>query len=89
MRLRRRIGAARDDGRGRLGPCTRLIRAGGADGRNQRHAQLASTELSGESDEPVQTRMTQRLDITGLSEAELNALESALRKTTLLMEQSN
>ena len=25
----------------------------------------------------------------GLSEAELNALESALRKTTLLMEQSN
>jgi hypothetical protein len=45
--------------------------------------------LSGETDEPVQTRMTQRLDITGLSEAELNALESALRKTTLLMENLN
>jgi hypothetical protein len=50
---------------------------------------LASTELSDESIEPVEPLMTDKLDITGLSEAELDALESALRKTALGMRQSN
>ena len=53
------------------------------------HARLASTESSGESIEAVQPRMTDRLDISGLSEDELDVLESALRKTGLRMEQSN
>jgi len=53
------------------------------------HARLASTELSDESIEPVEPLMTDKLDITGLSEAELDALESALRKTALGMGQSN
>jgi hypothetical protein len=45
------------------------------------HARLASTELSGPSGEPVEVEYTSKLDISALSEAELDALESALEKT--------
>jgi hypothetical protein len=51
------------------------------------HARLSSTELSGPSGEPLEVKTTSKLDISGLSEAELDALESALRKTSLGMEQ--
>ena len=53
------------------------------------HARLASTELSDESIEPVEPLMTDKLDITGLSEAELDLLESVLKKTALGMRKSN
>ena len=53
------------------------------------HARLASTELSSQSSEPVQPRMLQRLDISGLSDDEIEVLENALRKAVLCMEQSN
>ena len=53
------------------------------------HARLASTELSGGSGEPVQMRITQSLDISGLSDDELDMLERVLEKTALGMGQSN
>ena len=53
------------------------------------HSRLASTELSGGSIEPVQPQMTKTLDITGLSEAELDLLERVLEKTALGMGQTN
>jgi hypothetical protein len=46
------------------------------------HARLTSTELSGPSGEPVLVRTTNKLDISGMSEA-----ESAVSKTILRMEQ--
>jgi hypothetical protein len=53
------------------------------------HSRLASTEISGPSGEPVRVQTTNKLDISGMSEVELDALESALRKTMLRMEQSS
>jgi hypothetical protein len=52
------------------------------------HARLASTELSGESIEPAETKTVQTLDISGLSDDELDVLERVLEKT-LLERQSN
>jgi hypothetical protein len=48
------------------------------------HARLCSTELSSPNDSPVNVQTTRELDISGLTEAELDALESALRKTVAL-----
>jgi hypothetical protein len=45
------------------------------------HARLSATELSGPNGGPVAVKTTDRLDISGLNDAELEALESALRKT--------
>jgi hypothetical protein len=53
------------------------------------HARLASTELSGESIEPGETKTIQTLDISGLSDDELDVLERALEKTSLGTGQSN
>jgi|SRR5580658_2557913 hypothetical protein len=53
------------------------------------HARLSSTELSGPSGDPVQVQTTSTLDIFGLNEAELDVLESSLKKTVLRMEQSS
>jgi hypothetical protein len=53
------------------------------------HARLASTELSGPSGEPVEVEYTSKLDISVLSEAELDVLERALEKTVTRMEQSS
>lgn len=44
------------------------------------HARLSSTEFSGPSGEPVEVKYTRKLDISGLSDAELDVLESALEK---------
>jgi hypothetical protein len=53
------------------------------------HARLASTELSRESIEPGEPRMIKKLDITGLSGAELDLLEKVLKKTALGVRQPN
>jgi hypothetical protein len=48
------------------------------------HARLSSTELSGPNGSAVEVRTTQKLDVSNLSEEELDVLESALRKTVAL-----
>ena len=53
------------------------------------HARLASTELMGESIEPADANTTDKLDISGLSEEELDLLEKVLVKTSLGMRRSN
>ncbi len=53
------------------------------------HARLASTEISGPSGDPVQVQTTNKLDISSLSEAELDVFEKVLEKTALGMEQSS
>ena len=51
------------------------------------HARLSSTELSGPDGSAVQVQTTQKLDISGLSDEELDILERALRKTVALQEE--
>ena len=51
------------------------------------HARLSSTELSGPNGSAVQVQTTQKLDISGLSDEELDILERALRKTVALQEE--
>ena len=45
------------------------------------HARLSATEVSGPSGGPVSVQTTNKLDISGMSDEELDALERALRKT--------
>jgi hypothetical protein len=45
------------------------------------HARLSSTELSGPNGSAFQVQTTQKLDISDLSDEELDILERALRKT--------
>jgi hypothetical protein len=45
------------------------------------HARLSATEVSGPSGGPVSVETTNRLDISGMTDEELDALECALRKT--------
>jgi hypothetical protein len=45
------------------------------------HARLSSTELSGPNGSAVQVQTTQKLDISDLSDEELDILERAPRKT--------
>jgi hypothetical protein len=45
------------------------------------HARLSSTELSGPNGGAVKVQTTQKLDISDLSDEELDILERALRKT--------
>jgi hypothetical protein len=45
------------------------------------HARLSATEVSGPSGGPVSVQTCQRLDISELSEEELDLLERALRKS--------
>ena len=51
------------------------------------HARISSTELSGPDGSAVQVQTTQKLDISGLSDEELDILERALRKTVALQEE--
>ena len=51
------------------------------------HARLSSTELSGPNGSAVKVQTTQKLDISGLSDEELDILERALRKTVALQEE--
>jgi hypothetical protein len=48
------------------------------------HARLSSTELSGPNGSAVQVHTTQKIDISDLSDEELDILERALRKTIAL-----
>jgi hypothetical protein len=48
------------------------------------HARLSSTELSGPSGGPV---TSQKLDISGLNDEELDILERALQKTVAVQEE--
>ena len=50
------------------------------------HARLSSTELSGPNGSAVTVRTTQRLDISDLSDEELDILERELRKTIAVQE---
>jgi integrase len=52
------------------------------------HARLASTELSGPSGEPVEVKMTNKLDISHLSNAELDVVERVLKQTVAGIEQA-
>jgi hypothetical protein len=52
-----------------------------------RHARLSSTELSGPNGSAVQVQTTQKLDISDLSDEELEILERALRKTIAVQEE--
>jgi hypothetical protein len=45
------------------------------------HAGLSSTELSGPNGSPVSVQTTQKLDISDMSDEELDVLERALLKT--------
>jgi hypothetical protein len=51
------------------------------------HARLSSTELSGPSGGPVSVQTSQKLDISGLNDEELDILERALQKTIALQEE--
>jgi hypothetical protein len=44
------------------------------------HARISSIELSGPDGNAVKVQTTQKIDISGLSEEELDILERALRK---------
>jgi hypothetical protein len=50
------------------------------------HARLSSTELSGPNGSAVNLRTTRKLDISDLSDEELDILERALRKTIALQD---
>ena len=50
------------------------------------HARLSSTELSGPSG-PVSVQTSQKLDISGLNDEELDILERALQKTVAVQEE--
>jgi hypothetical protein len=50
------------------------------------HARLSATELSGPAGSPVPVQTTQKLDISDMSEEELDVLERALRKAFPLQE---
>ena len=45
------------------------------------HARLSATEVSGPSGGPVSMQTTNKLDISGMTDDELDVLERALRKT--------
>src|SRR6516162_6543808 len=45
------------------------------------HARLSATEVSGPSGGPVPVQTTNKLDISGMTDEELDVLERALRKT--------
>jgi hypothetical protein len=47
------------------------------------HARLSSTELSGPNGDAVKVQTTQKLDISDLSDEELDILERALQKTIM------
>jgi hypothetical protein len=51
------------------------------------HARLSSTELSGPNGSAVQVQTSQKLDISDLSDEELDILERALQKTIALQEE--
>jgi hypothetical protein len=51
------------------------------------HARLSSTELSGPSGGPVSVQTSQKLDISGLNDEELDILERALQKTVAVQEE--
>jgi hypothetical protein len=51
------------------------------------HARLSSTELSGPSGGPVSVQTSQKLDISGLNDEELDILERALQKTVAVHEE--
>ena len=53
------------------------------------HARLSSTELSGPNGSPVAVQATQKIEISGMSDEELDILERALRKTIASQEPSN
>jgi hypothetical protein len=53
------------------------------------HARLSSTELSSPSGEPVEVEYTSKLDISGLSDAELDVVERVLKQSVARMEQSS
>jgi hypothetical protein len=52
------------------------------------HARLSSTELSGPNGGSVEVQTTQKLDISDLSDEELDILERALRKTIMSQKES-
>jgi hypothetical protein len=45
------------------------------------HARLSSTELSGPNGSPVSVQTAKKIDISDMSDEELDVLERALRKT--------
>jgi hypothetical protein len=47
------------------------------------HARLSSTELSGPNGSAVKVQTTRKIDISDLSDEELDILERALRKTIM------
>jgi hypothetical protein len=51
------------------------------------HARLSSTELSGPNGGVVEVQTTRKLDISGLSDEELDILERALQKTIAVQEE--
>jgi hypothetical protein len=53
------------------------------------HARLSATEVSGPSDGPVSVQTYQKLDISDMSDEELDILERALRKAIALQMPSN